>query len=168
MEFKDRLKKLREEKGLTQKKLASLLNYSYTAIANYESGRNQPKISDLIRLADILNVSVDYLLGVSDINHYMIQNSVLQQNIAKRAQQKNINLTLMDSLIIYFLFSTLKTSTNQTNLDLNQVSQLIQNIELDCYTQFLQRFYSFIRNTDFRNIILTQIQKEFNKETKKP
>ena len=43
-EFKDRLKMLRKEKKLTQVKLGEMLNYGYTAIANYESGRNQPSI----------------------------------------------------------------------------------------------------------------------------
>ena len=47
MEFKDRLKMLRKERRLTQVKLGEMLNYGYTAIANYESGRNQPSIPDL-------------------------------------------------------------------------------------------------------------------------
>ncbi|MBM6828069.1 helix-turn-helix transcriptional regulator [Anaerotignum lactatifermentans] len=66
-EFKDRLKSLRKEKGLTQVKLGALLNYGYTAIANYESGRNQPGIADLKKIASIFDVSLDYLLGVTDI-----------------------------------------------------------------------------------------------------
>ncbi len=163
MEFKDRLKKLRKEKGFSQKELASLLHYSYTAIANYESGRNQPKINDLIRLANILDVSVDYLLGISDVNHYMMQNSILQQNVAKKAHEKNIKFTLMDSLIIYFLYNTLKTSTTETNIDSKRISQLMQDIEQDCGTQFMDRFVFFIKNMDFRNIVLTQMQKELNK-----
>ena len=36
------LKELRKEKNLTQIELASILHYGYTAIANYENGRNQP------------------------------------------------------------------------------------------------------------------------------
>lgn len=66
-EFKDRLKALRKEKGLTQVKLGALLNYGYTAIANYESGRNQPGIADLKKIASIFDVSLDYLLGVTDL-----------------------------------------------------------------------------------------------------
>ena len=67
MEFKDRLKALRKENNLTQAKLGELLNYGYTAIANYESGRNQPSIPDLKKIAAIFNVSMDYLLCVNDI-----------------------------------------------------------------------------------------------------
>lgn len=65
-EFKDRLKQLRKEKKMTQVKLGELLNYGYTAIANYESGRNQPAIADLKKIASIFDVSLDYLLGVND------------------------------------------------------------------------------------------------------
>ena len=59
-EFKDRLKMLRKEKKLTQVKLGEMLNYGYTAIANYESGRNQPSIPDLKKIASIFDVSLDY------------------------------------------------------------------------------------------------------------
>lgn len=65
-EFKERLKQLRKEKKMTQVRLGELLNYGYTAIANYESGRNQPAITDLKKIAAIFDVSLDYLLGVSD------------------------------------------------------------------------------------------------------
>lgn len=67
MEFKDRLRSLRKEKKYTQVKLGEMLNYGYTAIANYESGRNQPSIPDLIKIAKIFDVSMDYLLGINDL-----------------------------------------------------------------------------------------------------
>lgn len=85
MEFKDRLKLLRKEKRLTQVKLAEMLNYGYTAIANYESGRNQPSIPDLKKIAAIFNVSMDYLLGVNDIRHpYVIDDNTAQFNEFRR------------------------------------------------------------------------------------
>ena len=68
-DFKDRLKMLRKEKKLTQVKLGEMLNYGYTAIANYESGRNQPAIADLKKIASIFDVSLDYLLGVNDLRY---------------------------------------------------------------------------------------------------
>ena len=81
MEFKDRLKALRKEKKLTQVKLGEMLNYGYTAIANYESGRNQPSISDLKKIASIFNVSMDYLLGVNDIRYpYVIDDETAATN----------------------------------------------------------------------------------------
>ena len=64
MEFRERLKALRKEIGLTQIELGEKLNYGSTAIANYESGRNEPSLDVLIVLADALGVTVDELLGV--------------------------------------------------------------------------------------------------------
>ena len=65
--FAKRLKELRQEQGLSQHKLATLLGYGDTAISNYETGRNEPSYSDLLRLCEHLQVSADYLLGRSDI-----------------------------------------------------------------------------------------------------
>ena len=65
--FAQRLKETRIANHLTQEKLAARLDYGYTAIANYESGRNEPSISDFVRLCEALNASADYLLGLSDI-----------------------------------------------------------------------------------------------------
>ena len=85
MEFKDRLKALRKERRLTQVKLGEMLNYGYTAIANYESGRNQPSIPDLKKIASIFNVSMDYLLGVNDIRHpYVIDDDTAEFNEFRR------------------------------------------------------------------------------------
>lgn len=67
MQFKDRLKELRTINGFTQKTLAEYLHYGSTTIANYESGRNQPSIEDIIKIATALNTSTDYLLGFTDV-----------------------------------------------------------------------------------------------------
>ncbi len=67
MEFHDRLKQLRKEKKMTQAALAKELAYGATAISNYESGHNQPSITDLKKIASIFNVSMDYLVGVNEI-----------------------------------------------------------------------------------------------------
>lgn len=66
--FSDRLKELREGKGLTQVQLAEILNISKSAIANYESGLREPKDNRLWKkIASYFNVTVDYLMDVPDI-----------------------------------------------------------------------------------------------------
>lgn len=69
MEFKERLKSLRKDKGDTQETVGKQLNYGYTAISNYESGRNEPSITDIKKIASYFNVSVDYLLCVNDVRN---------------------------------------------------------------------------------------------------
>ena len=65
--FAKRLRELRQEKKLSQVDLGALLGYGYTAISNYENGRNEPSLSDFIRICEVLEVSADYILGLSDI-----------------------------------------------------------------------------------------------------
>lgn len=66
-EFKDRLKELRTEKGLTQIQLAEKLEMSRGTIGNYEAGvRKNLRLEDLEAIADYFNVEIDYLLGRTD------------------------------------------------------------------------------------------------------
>ncbi len=67
IDFKQRLKELRIEKGFTQKQLSKLINVSEDCIYFWEKGRSEPSILDLINLANIFNVTVDYLIGNVDI-----------------------------------------------------------------------------------------------------
>lgn len=73
MGFKERLKALRKESGQTQNDLASVLSYGYTAISNYESGRNEPSLSDLSKIAKYFEVSLDYIAGINDIRNPYVE-----------------------------------------------------------------------------------------------
>lgn len=59
----ERIKTLRLAKGISQVDLAVMLNVSKQSVSNWENDNIQPSIDMLIRLADIFNVSTDYLLG---------------------------------------------------------------------------------------------------------
>ncbi|MBQ8780811.1 MAG: helix-turn-helix transcriptional regulator [Oscillospiraceae bacterium] len=61
------LRLLREENGISQQKLAEMLNISQQAVFKYEKTASEPDISTLIKIADIFNVTVDYLIGNSEI-----------------------------------------------------------------------------------------------------
>lgn len=58
-----RLRDLREDRDLSQREVAKLLEMSQTGYSKYETGENDIPTSVLQRLADFYNVSVDYLLG---------------------------------------------------------------------------------------------------------
>lgn len=63
----DRLIKLRENKQLKQTEVAKLLNIGAVTYNRYEKGEREPDHNMLVRLATFFNVSVDYLLGITDI-----------------------------------------------------------------------------------------------------
>lgn len=65
-EFNQRLKTLRNEKKLIQKDIADFLGITGRAYQNYETGTRAPNIKGLIKLADYLDCSIDYLVGRSN------------------------------------------------------------------------------------------------------
>lgn len=60
--FHERLHELRHKKGYTAHQMADLLGISLRAYRFYESGQREPKMDTLVKIADIFNVSLDYLL----------------------------------------------------------------------------------------------------------
>ena len=62
-----RIRHLREDRDLTQTRVAKLLGMSQTGYSKYETGENDVPTSVLIRLARFYGVSIDYLLGESDV-----------------------------------------------------------------------------------------------------
>lgn len=75
MDFKTRLKKLREKKGITQAELGKLFNLSKQAISSYEKGGSTPPPDKLDGLASLFNVTTDYLLGRSEHKYNFIYDS---------------------------------------------------------------------------------------------
>lgn len=65
--FAQRLKALRKEAGLTQKKIADHFNTSPQSYAQWEKGLRKPSQDSLEKLAKFFDVSIDYLTGKSDI-----------------------------------------------------------------------------------------------------
>ena len=57
-----RLKELRQQKKISQLKLALDMNMSQNTISRYETGEREPGIKELIQIADYFGVSLDYLL----------------------------------------------------------------------------------------------------------
>ncbi|RII32821.1 XRE family transcriptional regulator [Clostridium chromiireducens] len=67
MLLKDRLKELRTARNLLQKDIAKLLNITTSAYGYYEQGKRVPDSDAIKKLAEYYNVSLDYLIGNSDI-----------------------------------------------------------------------------------------------------
>lgn len=61
-----KLQEIREQKGMLQKDLAEKLNKTRACISSWETAKTEPDIQSLIEIADVLEVSIDYLLGRTD------------------------------------------------------------------------------------------------------
>ena len=63
MHYGQRIATLREKRGWTQDELSKLLGISRAALSHYEKNRREPDFDTLTKLADLLKVSIDYLVG---------------------------------------------------------------------------------------------------------
>ena len=63
MNYRERMRALREDNDLTQATLAKIINKSQQGYNHIETGRAELKIDDLIKLCDFYNVSADYFIG---------------------------------------------------------------------------------------------------------
>ncbi|MDO5123712.1 MAG: helix-turn-helix transcriptional regulator [Eubacteriales bacterium] len=66
LDYRQRMKDLREDADLTQAKVAKTINKSQQGYNHIETGRAELKIEDLIKLCDLYNVSADYFIGRSN------------------------------------------------------------------------------------------------------
>lgn len=64
--FADRLKELRTEKGIGQVELSNAIGVSKGVISLWENGLREPKLSNLLALAQYFKVSLDYLVGAEE------------------------------------------------------------------------------------------------------
>lgn len=82
MNFGERLKYLREKEKMYQSELADKLNLAPSTISMYERGDRDPDTSTLAKIAEIFNVTTDYLLGRTD-------EALL--NVKKRMKDNNLH-----------------------------------------------------------------------------
>ena len=66
-QFSARIKLIRKERKLTQKQMAALLSTTERNYQYYEAGTREPTLETFVEIADVLQVSTDYLVGRSDI-----------------------------------------------------------------------------------------------------
>ena len=93
--FARRLASLRQEKGLTQQKLADLLKCSKSTISLYETGDTVPDAKNIVRLCDIFGVSCDYLLCQTNYRRAEDERLTIEEmGYSEKAAQKLNDLDL--------------------------------------------------------------------------
>lgn len=85
-----RLKSLREDADLSQKELAKLLGVSPSTIGMYEAGKRTPDSEMLTRICDFFNITVDYLIGRSNIKNPQCSTSKKTEQSHLTDDEKNI------------------------------------------------------------------------------
>ena len=66
MDYRVRMRNLREDRDLTQREVAEIIHKSQQGYSHIEEGRAELKIEDLIKLCRFYGVSADYFIGMTD------------------------------------------------------------------------------------------------------
>jgi len=99
-DFGKRIKAAREEKGLTQEKLAELLDLSPTHVSVIERGVKAPRLDTLIRIANTLEVSADELLqDVVDHSQVCVANDLTKRIMALPYERRTRILNVLEALL---------------------------------------------------------------------
>lgn len=109
----DNIVLLRKEKGLTQAQLAEKLNYSDKAVSKWERGESLPDVAVLKSLAEILGVSVDYLLESDHQKTELEKATVSRKKFRRRAiiTSMCVMLVWLIATVVFFILDTV-TSLN--------------------------------------------------------
>ena len=83
-----RLCELRKDKELSQRDIAKKFSVSQSAYNNWENGKAEPSISQILKIAEFFGVSVDYLIGNSDD----LGNIVYKESYLKSSELELLNI----------------------------------------------------------------------------
>jgi len=119
----NRIRSLRNEKGLTQSDLAKLLNVSDRTIGYYENGQRDPDTSSLKILSEYFEVSVDFLLGLTE---FRTPADRISQAIGADKELLTFWEETKDRENVQLLFKQIRTMSDK---DINQVLRIIKAIE---------------------------------------
>jgi transcriptional regulator with XRE-family HTH domain len=67
--FGERLKMLREKAGVSQQKIADIVDLTQQAVGKWENNKAEPDLATVAKLAEFFNTTTDYLLGKTDDPH---------------------------------------------------------------------------------------------------
>lgn len=96
--FSSRLKELRKLRGLNQRIVGNTLGLSDKTISAYENGRNTPNFETLIKISKLFEVSVDYLIGASNLTH---SKNIIEEHFLRTIPIYNSELLTQGKVIGY-------------------------------------------------------------------
>ncbi len=127
MTFGNRLKMLRNEKQITQKELGSIINISERVIGYYESDDRFPKDDKvIIALSEYFNVSIDYLLGKSEIRNPYESHARIRDSIEDDPELLEFWEVLKEREDLQLMF---KQTKQMSPKDIKQIIKIIKAIE---------------------------------------
>lgn len=91
----DKLKMLRKKNNLTQQQVAERLNVSKAVVSSYELSNRSPSFQTLVKIANLYNVTTDFLLGINkrkmiDITNLTSEQADIIEKLVQEFEKSNI------------------------------------------------------------------------------
>ncbi|QGG98230.1 helix-turn-helix domain-containing protein [Streptococcus dysgalactiae subsp. dysgalactiae] len=138
--FPQRLKKLRKEKGLTQKELGERLGVKQNTFTNWENGKREPNLSTILKLAEILETTTDDLLGYTILSANQPVVSLSEIDVANIDK---LSMTELGMLKVAIVMEVAKTSRNTKEI----IQELIEVCHLnETQTELLNDIVIEVKN----------------------
>lgn len=148
----ERIKSLRKDNNLTQKKLADLTGLSEISIRKYENGERNPKFDTLEKISQALNVQVDYLLGRTEFKKFdsqIMKDDIF--NLIKKSDNNNKEFSKLIRSIVDTMFLTINDFTDDKDIKiLTIIHDLYRNIWRIKLIHKKNSTYNLL-NTNFNN-----------------
>ena len=144
----NRLKKLRQEKKLSQKELAEILSVHYRTLQNQENGESQIKPEKAQQLADYFGVSVGYLLGYEEIPDLLLDEIANDLNRRLTKDEKE-DLENHPELTEYYLDLAWERMLKNGN---EKVEKQVRAFD-DDFIDFLKYHDLYLSNTEIEKVI---------------
>ena len=98
MDLGSKIKELRIEKGMSQKQLARILHVSNGTLSSYEKNRYEPPLHLLCEIADLFEVTTDYLLGRTRFHHslHILNDKINDNHTVGQLMDKIISLDVQN------------------------------------------------------------------------
>lgn len=125
-QFGDRLRELRTERELTQEELAKVFNTGKASISHYESNRRLPDAITIEKFADFFGVSLDYMMGKSDIRNPYENIDKVSNAVEDDPELKEFWEELKERESLQLMFKQVK---NLDDKSIKQVMRIIKAIE---------------------------------------
>ncbi len=130
VEFGEKLKQVREERGLTQQSLAECLYVTRQAVSRWECGARYPDLLTAKKVATVLNVSLDELLSGEELTEGVEKEPVLEKTIESILQTILYAMATMIYLLlsIFSLYALLNPNEALQNTPAGQVSLQVSDV----------------------------------------
>lgn len=165
----NRLKSLRLEKELTQKDLANYLAITASAYGYYEQGKRFPDLDSLKLLSELFNVSIDYLVGVTNIRESaetIIKNQNINSTIKVVSKERELPPAAKAEHEVLMNYLSFKYGLNEDETSQDTTKEKIIKIDNSLYSSdndYLVACHDDNLTDDEKNLMDKKIAKALNK-----